>query len=141
MPSNVKILGLLGLIPFILLAIHSIFVFDWFTPTQAKIAFVQYSAVILSFLGGIHWFQALIEPKNKHQIYVSMLPSIIGWASLLVFNIKITLLILSVSYLLILLYDKFTLTLPKHIVIEYTAMRLSLTSVVVISHVLIIAFG
>ena len=111
---------------------------QWLTSMQAQIAFTQYSAVILSFFGGIHWYQAICEPKNSHQLYVAMLPSISAWLSMLIFDIKITLFVLSVSYLLILMYDKHYLRLPKQLVIGYTKMRLNLTTVVIVSHMLMI---
>ena len=138
MPITAKILGYLGLIPFIFFSLHELFSLNLLTSMQANMGFVQYSAIILSFFGGIHWYQALCEPKNSHQIYIAMLPSIVAWSSLFLFDIKITLFVLSVSYLLILMYDKYYLELPKNIVIEYTKMRLTLTSVVIVSHFLLI---
>jgi hypothetical protein len=134
MPINAKILGYLGLIPFIFFALHELLSLNLLTSMQASMGFIQYSAIILSFFGGVHWYQALCEPKNNHQIYVAMLPSIVAWSSLFLFDIKITLFVLSVSYLLILMYDKFTLSLPKTIIIEYTKMRLVLTTVVISCH-------
>ena len=134
MPITVKILGYLGLIPFIFFPTHELLNLNLITSMQANMGFVQYSAIILSFFGGLHWYQALCEPKNSHQIYIAMLPSIVGWSSLFLFDIKITLFVLSVSYLLILMYDKFYLALPKHIIIDYTKMRLILTSVVISCH-------
>ena len=138
MPKQATILGYLGLIPFVSLMIHTVLELTILNTVQASMAFVQYSAIILSFLGGVHWYQALTEPKNRHQVYVAMLPSIIGWVALLIFNQKITLFVLSVSYLFILMYDKYYLSLPKDMVVYYTKMRLILTSVVIFSHVMMI---
>ena len=76
MPIIAKILGYLGLIPFLFYPLHMLLDLQWLTSMQAQIAFTQYSAVILSFFGGIHWYQAICEPKNSHQLYVAMLPSI-----------------------------------------------------------------
>ena len=138
MPKQATILGYLGLIPFISLMIHTVLELTILNTVQASMAFVQYSAIILSFFGGVHWYQALTETKNGHQVYVAMLPSIIGWVALLIFNQKITLFVLSVSYLLILMYDKYYLSLPKDMVIHYTKMRLILTSVVIFTHMMMI---
>lgn len=136
MPKQARILGYLGLIPFISLMIHTVLELTILNTVQASMAFVHYSAIILSFFGGVHWYQALTEPKNGHQIYIAMLPSVIGWVALLIFDQKITLFVLSVSYLLILMYDKYYLSLPKDMVINYTKMRLILTSVVIFTHVM-----
>ena len=138
MPRQATILGYLGLIPFILLMLHAAFELTLLNSMQVSMAFIQYSAIILSFFGGVHWYQAITEPKNPHQLYVAMLPSIIGWLALLIFNIKITLFVLSVSYLLILMYDKYYLSLPKNMVISYTKMRLILTTVVIFTHLVMI---
>ncbi len=138
MPIIAKILGYLGLIPFLFYPLHMLLDLQWLTSMQAQIAFTQYSAVILSFFGGIHWYQAICEPKNSHQLYVAMLPSISAWLSMLIFDIKITLFVLSVSHLLILMYDKHYLRLPKQLVIGYTKMRLILTTIVIVCHILMI---
>lgn len=138
MPKQATILGYLGLIPFLILMLHKVLELSLLNSVHVSMAFVQYSAIILSFLGGIHWYQAITEPRHCHQLYVAMLPSIIGWFALLIFDIKITLFVLSVSYLLILMYDKYYLSLPKELVINYTKMRLILTSVVIFTHMIMI---
>lgn len=132
MKNKAWLLGLAGLIPFIFLPLlASVGVIDWYITVSA---FVSYSAVILSFLGGIHWYDALCGNASKHQIYVAMLPSIIGW-SCLVFVPKLPALgLLSMSFLLIMLYDKQVLSMPKDNVIWYTKLRMVLTTVVVLTH-------
>ena len=136
MPYSVVLLGVAGLIPF--LAMPIAYSLNLLSLTQSAIYFMQYSAVLLSFFGGIHWYQAICEPKNSHQLYVAMLPSISAWLSMLIFDIKITLFVLSVSHLLILMYDKHYLRLPKQLVIAYTKMRLILTTIVIVCHFLMI---
>jgi hypothetical protein len=96
--------------------------------------FVQYSAIILSFFGGIHWLDAIQNRRKDHQLFVSMLPSIVAWLSLMFLDGTILLSVLSLSYIGILLYDKYVLALEKDILMDYTKMRIQLTTVVVLSH-------
>jgi hypothetical protein len=125
-------LGLAGLLPFIGLPTLATFGFiDWYTASEG---FIAYSGIILSFLGGVHWYDAICGNSSKHQIYVAMLPSIIAWCALFFLPVLMGLGALSLGFLLIMLYDKKVLTLPKESVIWYTKLRMVLTTVVVISH-------
>ncbi len=136
MKIQAKILGFAGLIPFIAL---NIALFADALPTSlVYILFTQYSAVLLSFFGGIHWYDAISSNKSGHQMYVAMLPTIIGWLCLTQTGAQWVLGVLSISYLLLLFYDKQVLTLPKSIVVEYTKLRMILTTVVVLSHAVMI---
>ncbi|MBT0586485.1 DUF3429 domain-containing protein [Alteromonas oceanisediminis] len=132
MQKEVKTLGYLGLIPFVTIPIA--LQMGMLSYAQAFAFFSQYSAIILSFFGGVHWFAALTEPTNRHQIYVAMLPSIVGWLALVVFADARTLGVLSLAYVGMVVYDKFTLRLSKHMIVEYTRMRVILTTIVVICH-------
>jgi hypothetical protein len=94
----VLLLGLLGLIPFLACAYLAC---AWRTPTEGRalIALVAYGAVILSFLGGVHWGFALTEPRpslggptpmpaqrdpaHRPRIALGVLPSLIGWVALM----------------------------------------------------------
>ncbi len=138
MHNSAKLLGYLGLTPFIviplLIGIGSIEYFQGF------LYFVQYSAIILSFFGGIHWLDAIQNNRNNHQLYVAMLPSIIAWLSLIFLKGDTLLSVLSVSYIAILMYDKFVLALAKNILIDYIQLRVILTTVVVISHLTMAIF-
>ena len=78
-------LGPLGLIPFVAGALA-----PWLLPAErlpdAGLALAGYGAVILSFLGGVHW--GLAAPAGRPlQIGLSVLPSLIGWLALLVANL------------------------------------------------------
>ena len=132
MPLQFKLLGYAGLLPFVTLPLlvvthltSYLYVFQHF---------VQYSAIILSFFGGIHWYDALQRNRVNHQLYVSMLPSIVAWLSLLLLNGDVLLGALSCAYIGMLMYDKHTLVMEKQKVIEYTTMRIILTTVVVVCH-------
>ena len=124
MKSKAWLLGAAGLLPFIgLPLIATTGIIDWYLATNS---FVAYSAVILSFLGGVHWYDAICGNKSKHQIYVAMLPSILAWLCLAFFPQLMALGLLSLGFLLIMLYDKQVLTLPKESVIWYTKLRMTL---------------
>ncbi|WP_371193329.1 DUF3429 domain-containing protein [Glaciecola sp. SC05] len=132
MHYSAKILGYLGLLPFV--GIPILILGGQLYYFQGYQYFVQYSAIILSFFGGIHWLDALQNRRSDHQLYVAMLPSIVGWTALIFLDGYILLSALSIAYVGILMYDKYVLALEKDILIPYTFMRVFLTTVVVISH-------
>nr|WP_297349043.1 DUF3429 domain-containing protein [uncultured Glaciecola sp.] len=132
MPIQFKILGYAGLLPFI--CIPLLVAADMTNYFYSFQHFVQYSAIILSFFGGIHWYDALQHNRVNHQLYVAMLPSIVGWLGLVFLNGNLLLGVLSCAFIGMLMYDKYTLTMEKSKVIEYTILRLALTTIVVLCH-------
>lgn len=132
MPYSVVMLGIAGLIPF--LAMPLAYSLNMLSLSQTAVYFIQYSGVLLSFFGGIHWWDALSNQRYGKQMYIAMLPSIVGWLCLVFSHDAKTLGILSLSYLAVLVYDKYSLSLPKGQIISYISLRMALTSVVVISH-------
>lgn len=132
MHNIAKLLGYAGLLPFIGIPILvSIGQIQYY---QGYVAFIQYSAIILSFFGGIHWLDALQNKRKNHQLYFSLLPSIVAWLALVFLDGPTLLSVLSIAYIATLMYDKFVLALAKDILIPYTYLRTVLTTVVVISH-------
>ena len=85
-PSVVTWLGYGGLIPFVVLALANVF-----EPTYAITwtrALLGYGAVILSFVGALHWGFAMTHPQLQdrahHALYLwSVVPSLLGWVALL----------------------------------------------------------
>lgn len=132
MPYSAVFLGLAGVIPFAGLLVLAL---TGFLPVgEAARYFTQYSAVLLSFFGGVHWFDAIQNQRQNHQLYVAMLPTIIGWLCL-VFSGDIKVLgVLSLAYLSMLVYDKFVLALPKSLIMSYISLRITLTTLVVVCH-------
>lgn len=130
MNKNAQLLGYAGLIPFVslplLVGIQQLSVF------QGALYFNQYSAIILSFFGGVHWYAALNEPRYSHQLYVAMLPSIFAWLSIAFLAPGLTLCVLALSYVLMVIYDIRFLSMPN----GYNKMRMKLTIVVVACHML-----
>lgn len=86
-------LGLLGLLPFFGLALLA-----WLPDTASagqiaagrvtQLALVAYSAVILSFLGAVHWgfvlsMTAMPQPLVRQSLIWGVIPSLLGWLALL----------------------------------------------------------
>ncbi|WP_421131484.1 DUF3429 domain-containing protein [Alteromonas sp. A079] len=132
MPYSAVMLGLAGLIPFVFMP--AAYLFNVLTLSESALYFIQYSAVLLSFFGGIHWWDAMLKQNYSVQMYVAMLPTIIGWLCLVFSHHSEVIGVLSLTYLAVLMYDKFTLVLPKGEIISYISLRIMLTTVVVMSH-------
>lgn len=83
-PATVAWLGYGGLLPFIGLALAGAA-----DPGRALIwmnAMLAYGAVILSFVGALHWGVAMVAPQaaSRSSLFVwSVVPSLLGWAALL----------------------------------------------------------
>lgn len=99
-PTLVLLLGLSGLIPFFVTAYLSVSAHSAPTDTAGLIALISYGAVILSFLGAVHWGFALAEPPatlsglaplpldrdpaHKPRLLLGVVPALVGWVALLV---------------------------------------------------------
>ena len=87
-PAAAAWLGGLGAIPFVALAVAMPVVPAATRPVVA-LALTAYGAVILSFLGGIHWGMAIVAPAGAGdrlpaRLALSVVPSLVAWAALLV---------------------------------------------------------
>jgi hypothetical protein len=91
MPLLAVVLGVAGLIPFVVCGLGALSV-DVATATRMMAALIGYGAVILSFLGGVHWGFAFSadapEPPAgnrlmRGRLVLGVLPSLIGWFALL----------------------------------------------------------
>ena len=76
-------LGVAGLIPFVGLATGL-----WLLPPEwielQAMGMLAYAAVIVSFLGGIHWGLAMLQAKPRRSLLIwGVLPSLLAWAALL----------------------------------------------------------
>ena len=103
-------LGLAGLLPFIAGGVLA-----WLAPVawqaSAINGFTYYSAVILSFLGGVHWGGVLKDsalqvarPGNVRRLLLAMLPSLIAWPALLL-DVQTGLWVLLSGFILVGGYD------------------------------------
>ena len=94
LPILAPVLGALGLLPFLGCTIGIIaFPGDVPVPNLVR-ALIAYGAVILSFLGAVHWGLAL-EPEpamllpgqsatDSKRLALGVIPALVGWAALLV---------------------------------------------------------
>jgi hypothetical protein len=94
-----NILGYSGTIPFISLAVILLLDASSTTPAAsgpaasglAASALHLYGAIILSFLGGLHWGRIAcnpdIKPSDKWFLIYSVIPSLMGWSSYLLSDI------------------------------------------------------
>jgi hypothetical protein len=87
------LLGNLGLVPLFVLALAA---WPWSGPVNARIelALAAYTAVILSFLGAVHWGLALVNPGlNKEQSWNAfgwgVIPSLLGWLAVLMMLLSV----------------------------------------------------
>ncbi|WP_455375055.1 DUF3429 domain-containing protein [Kaarinaea lacus] len=131
-PAIATILGYAGLLPFIAFASGL-----WLAPVQylpdIHHALLTYAAVILSFMGAIHWGAAidLGNDKQKLQLGISVIPPLLAWLALLLpLNYSYALLIVTFSVLCI--YDS---RMTKHDQLPdwYPTLRVPLTTIVVAS--------
>ncbi|MDX1803926.1 MAG: DUF3429 domain-containing protein [Alcanivorax sp.] len=84
--KNIRIarwLGFSGLLPFYLLAALA-----WFDPLRdlALKGLTAYAAVVLSFLGAVHWGRALTRFADSNQfptLLFGIMPALLGWFALL----------------------------------------------------------
>jgi hypothetical protein len=81
-PTPAALLGLGGVIPFAAAAAGSFA--DGASGAWAQFGLLAYGAVSLSFLGGIHWGLALArDVSGMRELGIGVLPSLAGWAGLL----------------------------------------------------------
>ena len=107
-PSAAAWLGGLGITPFAGLSLAAPFASDDLK-AQLSFALIAYGAIILSFLGGIHWGLAIgAFPQNHNtlwrRIVLSILPLLVAWAALLTPS-SIGFLVLSAAFVAMLLVD------------------------------------
>ncbi|GFM76591.1 hypothetical protein PSCICM_24100 [Pseudomonas cichorii] len=130
LPKHVCLLGYGGLLPFIFLALLIPFSLDY--RTWFEIALVNYGAVILSFVGALHWgFAMTVQDKSaeqhRYRFIWSVIPALIAWVATLL-PMPLGCLLLVIGLVVHLLQDRRLLrviSLPAW----YLPMRLRLTLV------------
>ena len=88
MPASARVLGSLGLIPFVGLTSFMLFGVD--PGVEVSLLLRTYSAIILSFLGGVHWGIATENSLSQNSnsiklswcLTLSVIPSLLGWIGL-----------------------------------------------------------
>ena len=129
-PPHVQFLGYAGLLPFASSSLGLIF-FQSIQMNWLEIG-LSYGAIILSFLGGLHWAFAMILPELNTQqkglrFTWSVIPSLLAWSSfaLLPLYATIVLLIGFLSHLGQDVYVKKLAQMPAW----YLTLRMQLTTV------------
>ena len=131
------LLGLLGLVPFIYFSFIDSY-FAIFNIEDRLTFIITYAAIILSFLGGIHWGIGMLKRshtdpsvESKLRFFISVIPSILGWVSLFLYEYH-AIILLTLSFLLILLYDFISFRLNNFFQ-WYLFLRIILTFIVITS--------
>ncbi len=125
-------LASLGLLPFVALSMAprlDLLPFD-----AALIAFLQYSALILAFLGGVHWYRGIIAHPSSLTAALALLPSLLALTALWLLTADWALGALALGYLGVLGWDLAVLRIeaPR----GYLAMRITLTAIALLTHAL-----
>ena len=128
-PAAVKCLSYAGLIPFIA-ALAGLLILADAPRDLAMRALLAYAAVILSFVGAVHWGYLLNSGPDNAPFLLgfSTLPNLTAWLSLLLAD-RIALLVLVLAFPLLLLYEKFS-ALNSILPGWYMTMRARLTGIV-----------
>ncbi len=93
LPLAALLLGLAGLIPFIATALGALGSTDGTRAVRSLTALVAYGAVVLAFLGGVHWGFVLGVPapeayavraaRERYRLGLGVLAPLVGWFALL----------------------------------------------------------
>lgn len=99
--------------------------------------FKIWSAIILSFLGGIRWGLAIAyDPGEPRNLFLSVVPSIVGWLAILLPN-ALTILILTLLYCAHGAWDNFYANSGR-VQPWFGTLRVVLTFLVVGIHILVL---
>ncbi|NMG01570.1 DUF3429 domain-containing protein [Azoarcus taiwanensis] len=133
MPFSARWLGFSGLLPFIGLAVAALV--DPMRATLWNHALVAYGAIILSFVGALHWGFAmtaggLSQGERTGRFAWSVMPALIAWAALLLVGASVLFaaLLLLAGFWLHYLQDR-VLAHRADLPAWYLPLRLTLTSV------------
>jgi hypothetical protein len=152
LPAAAIALGLAGLVPFIVLGIAALSQQNPVMADRYLLALVGYGGVVLAFLGGIHW-GFVLHPKlpegmtpdtrrDATRLGLGVLPSLIGWAALLMPALgvpAIGLVVLIVGYIAAIVTEQELRRRGTLLPSGYMALRWGLSVVVVVVLVTVLA--
>lgn len=137
-PIAAERLGLAGLLPFIAATLIVVAGGPW--RAWAETALLGYGAVILSFMGGVHWGMAIAVPGvSATRLAWSVVWALIGWVGLLAGG-DLGLLLVAAGFVGLFAYDR-RATRRDEAPPWYPALRRPLTAVVVACLVLAMLAG
>jgi len=125
-----KWLGYAGLIPFIVFSIGSWLPLPMIT--DASFVLTAYAAMILSFMGAIHWGVAMANNEDNNSKYFiwSVMPGLIAWLALLI-AVNYAIMLLMAGFIGLIIYD-WSVAKAQGMPDWYIPLRNKLTLVVVI---------
>jgi hypothetical protein len=107
-PMTAALLSAAGALPFVTLALAPSIDFEPFG-RPPLVVLSLYAAVILSFMGAVHWGLAMGKTAARRdsswQFIVSVLPALLGWFSLSFFPMAVALRVMALGFAALLLYD------------------------------------
>ena len=127
------VLGYAGLIPFVA-GTAALFSSDPAVSGPALYSLTVYAAVILSFMGAVHWGLAMQHnvDTGHWQLGLSVLPALVAWASLSLQAPRDSLITLAIAFVVLLMADLWAIA--RHLVPSwYRTLRVPLTIVVVVA--------
>lgn len=138
---TMRILGYAGLLPFALLLLIAVFA-NGQLALQATASMLFYAAMILTFVGAVHWGSVLSAADNndaeQKRLYWAVTPSLLGWLALML-SAPWSIVLLVTAFLLCWWVDrKFYL---KAGLLWYQSMRNHLTFAVVAALVALLFFS
>ena len=98
-PQLAKLIGFGGLIPFVGCA-ALMYAGNTGASIIALFASAVYGAVILSFVGAVHWGLTMRGDRSPYWYIWSVMPAILGWLAIVLLDIKISLLALAIAFTL-----------------------------------------
>lgn len=124
-----------GLVPFVVMAGATWALPEAYTPTLL-FWLTSYAAVILSFLGALHWGISMLHPdmtEHDQSVFMawSVVPALVGWVSLLM-PVRTGLLLLIATFVIQYAADR-QLAQRFRVPSWYLGLRIGLTSVAVLS--------
>jgi hypothetical protein len=129
-PKTARWLGYSGLLPFIA-GSAGCFLPEGPLQQFSQFGLLGYSAVILSFMGAVHWGAAMLRPLAAEQLYLaSVLPALVAWVSLLL-PVQAALAVQATGFTALFIFDRHSSakgTLPEW----YPQLRVPLTAVVLL---------
>lgn len=137
--KQARLLGFAGLIPF-LFCVPGFYFFNDPLHSLSLTGFTTYSAIILSFIGAVHWGYILTENTLNDAnliLGIGVIPALVAWLALLLPPL-LTLIILVIAFPSLFSYEKYS-PLSKIMPDWYLGMRLKLTFIVTLLHVLMLA--
>ena len=128
--TTAKALGYAGLIPFVVFSIGCWIPLPYVT--NAPYILITYGAVILSFMGAVHWGVAMAnKDQQQGKFFISsVLPALIAWPALLLAQ-SLALVILLAGFIGLYTYDR-SVEKAQALPGWYIPMRTRLTAVVVL---------